>query len=113
MSKRKSSIREKFGLDYFITSDSEVMSDKVNKLFEEQKAQALAAVGEEVITILKGSPDQSAGAHSLVDITGIDLETMLEVLANLERSQLIRCISRDKLGNHQVQLIPTEKHSTG
>jgi hypothetical protein len=86
------------------------MSEKVNDLFEEQKARALATVGQEVLTILKRAPNQTANVHFLIDTTGIDLETLLGILETLKKSGLIQYTSRDKFGNHQVQLVPTEEN---
>jgi predicted transcriptional regulator len=106
---KSSSIRDKFGIDYLITgnSDTEVQTlpSPASNLADPLIERALAVHGTRILTMLQEEGQRSV--HDMVDRTGLNMETVMGVVDRMVRTGLVQITQQDKYGNHTIQITPT------
>jgi predicted transcriptional regulator len=105
---KSSSIRDKFGIDYLITgnSDTEVQTlPAPANLADPLIERALAVHGTRILTTLQEEGKRSV--HDIVDRTGLNMETVMGVVDRMVRTGLVQITQQDKYGNHTIQITPT------
>jgi hypothetical protein len=104
----KSSIRDKFGVDYLITGKgSSSFGVTPDSTADTQVERALAAFGNRVLKMIEDAPQKSLRLHHVVDVTGLNMETLLAMTDRMVRSDLVEVVAPDKYGNHLVRITMT------
>ena len=106
---KSSSIRDKFGIDYLISgnSDTEVRTcpAPASNLADLLIERSLAVYGTRILTNLPVEGKRSV--HDIVDQTGLNMETVMGIVDRMVRTGLVQITQQDKYGNHTIQITPT------
>ncbi|HLN29132.1 MAG TPA: hypothetical protein VK395_15390 [Gemmataceae bacterium] len=110
MPESKKSIREQFGIDFLLGQKEAAKATPFSApagesmgLVDKAKQVRLMA---KVLKPLGAAPDAQCHLADLMDPTGLDLPDLLKVEETLEKNQLVTVVSRDRLGNHLIQITP-------
>jgi hypothetical protein len=103
-------IRDVFGIDYLLApKDLDVRAEPVpaapapSFLQQAQQAKQFMQM-QKVLEQLNGRPDGTAHLLDLLDPLNIDLSTLLLMAGDMEKSELIQVIDKDRRGNWKIEI---------
>ncbi|HEV3258673.1 MAG TPA: hypothetical protein VG013_17490 [Gemmataceae bacterium] len=102
----KRNIRDLFGIDYLLGDNKALLPSSGPAVDSRGLVEQARQVRQmtDVLKQLRAAPDSTSHLRDLVDPTGLDLPTLLEVTNALEKNQLIHVIERDRFGNYLIQM---------
>lgn len=112
------SVRKKFGLDFLPSSGSSlvpnllaattpILGDSIKATFDSCLRQALGTFGGTVVNVLvtlMNAPEAQDRVYDILDRSGVDFDSVIRILENLNSSGLIQYLQKDARGNHLIQL---------
>ena len=99
-----SGIREKFGVDYLIPEPVVRPSEAAPQ--DPAIERALTAYGRRILQTMRDAPEKTVRVFDLVDMIGLDVNTLQFVVRRMADTELVRVDEADKYGNHKLAITP-------